>query len=193
MSYDKPTLDEAAEELGLTIPRSRMVRCPQHVDNTPSLRLYDDSFFCFSCGKSGDSIGLIAWFTNQAPRDIIKRRSNYTGHGGRIATKGLSRQDVTAAVREQYAALHHWWFRKLADAYEDTPDWLYLRAIDLWSEVFDDLTDQIKGHNGYDEPLTPAEAEAAISKLGEDLPEALKSCRAEAARYRMSRAADHYV
>ena len=50
----------AAERYGLEVNYSGMVRCPFHEDRTPSMKLYEDHFFCFGCGKHGDVIDLVA-------------------------------------------------------------------------------------------------------------------------------------
>ena len=47
----------AAEHLGLAV-RNGMCSCPLHTDRTPSMKIYDDHFHCFSCGEHGDVIDL---------------------------------------------------------------------------------------------------------------------------------------
>lgn len=50
---------QIAEDLGLDVKRQRMI-CPFHEDDTPSLVLYPhtNSFYCFGCAKTGNSISL---------------------------------------------------------------------------------------------------------------------------------------
>jgi DNA primase len=50
---------QIAEDLGLEVQRHRMI-CPFHEDDTPSLVLYPhtNSFYCFGCAKTGNSITL---------------------------------------------------------------------------------------------------------------------------------------
>ena len=50
----------AAERYGLEVNFGGMVRCPFHGDHTPSMKLYEDHFYCFGCGKHGDVINLVA-------------------------------------------------------------------------------------------------------------------------------------
>ena len=50
----------AAERYGLEVKFSDMARCPFHEDHTPSMKLYEDHFYCFGCGKHGDVISLVA-------------------------------------------------------------------------------------------------------------------------------------
>ena len=50
----------AAERYGLEVNFGGMVCCSFHEDRTPSMKLYEDHFFCFGCGKHGDVIDLVA-------------------------------------------------------------------------------------------------------------------------------------
>ena len=50
----------AAERYGLEVNCAGMVRCPFHEERTPSMKLYEDHYFCFGCGKHGDVINLVA-------------------------------------------------------------------------------------------------------------------------------------
>lgn len=38
--------------------------CPFHKDTHPSLKVYRDSFYCFSCGAGGDLINFVARLNN---------------------------------------------------------------------------------------------------------------------------------
>lgn len=50
----------ATERYGLEVNYSGMVRCPFHEDRTPSMKLYEDHFYCFGCGKHGDVVTLVS-------------------------------------------------------------------------------------------------------------------------------------
>jgi DNA primase len=56
---------QVAEDLGLEVQRHRM-KCPFHEDDTPSLVLYPhtNSFYCFGCAKTGNSITLYSEIKN---------------------------------------------------------------------------------------------------------------------------------
>ena len=51
---------DAAKMYGLSVQRNGMARCPFHNDIHPSMKLYDDHFYCFACGAHGDVIDLTA-------------------------------------------------------------------------------------------------------------------------------------
>ena len=50
--------------------------CPFHNDTVPSAKAYDNSFFCFACGKSGDIIQFVRDYFNLSFRDAL-RKINY--------------------------------------------------------------------------------------------------------------------
>ena len=64
---------EAAERYGLPVSQGGMARCPFHDDRTPSLRVYEDHFFCFGCGKYGDVIDLTGQLLGLGPEDAAQR------------------------------------------------------------------------------------------------------------------------
>lgn len=54
------TPKQVAAYYGIQVNRSDMLCCPFHQDRHPSLKLYDDHFFCFGCHKHGDVIDFAA-------------------------------------------------------------------------------------------------------------------------------------
>ena len=58
---------EAARLLGVECDRGGMALCPFHDDHTPSLRLYDDHYYCFACHAHGDAVDLAAYMTGMRP------------------------------------------------------------------------------------------------------------------------------
>ena len=61
------------ERYGPPIHRGDMICCPFHDDKTPSMKLYDDHFYCFGCQKSGDVIDLAAQFFGLTNHEAAKR------------------------------------------------------------------------------------------------------------------------
>ena len=54
------TPTDAARQYGLAVGNHGMACCPFHNDRHPSMKLYDDHFYCFACGAHGDVIDLTA-------------------------------------------------------------------------------------------------------------------------------------
>ena len=67
------TVKQAAEFYGMKVVRSNMVRCPFHADKTPSMKLNDDYYYCFSCQESGDVIDLVAHLFGLSLGDAAKK------------------------------------------------------------------------------------------------------------------------
>jgi len=64
---------DAAKRYGLKVGRNGMARCPFHDDHHPSLRLYDDHFYCFACAAHGDVIDLTAKLLGIPVPEAIRR------------------------------------------------------------------------------------------------------------------------
>ena len=54
------TMYSAARRYGFEPNRSNCIVCPFHREDTASLRLYKDSFYCFGCGAGGDVIKFVS-------------------------------------------------------------------------------------------------------------------------------------
>ena len=72
----------AAERYGLPIRQGSMIRCPFHVDRTPSMKLNEDYFYCFGCGASGDVIDLAARLFSLSGYDAAKKLAADFGIAG---------------------------------------------------------------------------------------------------------------
>lgn len=45
--------------------RAGFIKCPfHHGDNTASMKIYEDSFYCFGCGAAGDIFGFVQRIEN---------------------------------------------------------------------------------------------------------------------------------
>ena len=64
---------DAAKRYGLKVGRNGMARCPFHDDHHPSLRLYDNHFYCFACSAHGDVIDLTAKLLGISAPETIRR------------------------------------------------------------------------------------------------------------------------
>jgi DNA primase len=66
------------ETYGIKLDRKGFALCLFHVDNKPSMKVYDGSrgFYCFSCGSKGDVIDLVGKIFNINKKQSIIRISN---------------------------------------------------------------------------------------------------------------------
>ena len=68
-------MPDVAKFYGLQISRSGMSCCPFHNDNTPSMKIYEDHFYCFGCGSTGDGTGFVAKLFNISQLEAAKKIS----------------------------------------------------------------------------------------------------------------------
>lgn len=154
------SIDDALDELSMERPRSNMVSCPKHSDSSPSLRLYDDHFYCFSCGATGDQYGLIALFTDKPIGYVLSQWRKNDKQWLQRKTKGIKKADVALSIKRRYSTIHRWFFSELHRLLKDEPDWKLFLYIETWGEYFDDLRDHLTGEGMYDEDDKPSPYQA---------------------------------
>ncbi|MBR6862427.1 MAG: DNA primase [Acidaminococcaceae bacterium] len=110
---------EAAERYGLPVSQGGMACCPFHDDRTPSLRLYEDHFFCFGCGKYGDLIDLAGQLLGLGPGDAVERLA---------ADFGIDTKQRCSAT--QYRSEIHQFREDEANCFSVLMD--YLRLLEHW-------------------------------------------------------------
>lgn len=74
-------MPEVARFYGLEVNRSGMVCCPFHDDKNPSLKIYDDHFYCFGCATTGDCTGFVAKLFGLRQIDAARKISEDFGLG----------------------------------------------------------------------------------------------------------------
>lgn len=52
------------EHYGFEINRAGFINCPFHTEDTPSMKVYENSCYCFGCGAGGDVISFTAKLFN---------------------------------------------------------------------------------------------------------------------------------
>src|SRR5699024_7875487 len=63
----------AAEHYGIEVNRSGMAKCPFHSDQSPSLKLNDEYYYCFGCGATGDAIDFVARLFQISNKDAAEK------------------------------------------------------------------------------------------------------------------------
>lgn len=54
------TMRDVFEKYGYSINRNGFVCCPFHQEKSPSMKVYEASFYCFGCGLNGDAISFVS-------------------------------------------------------------------------------------------------------------------------------------
>ena len=52
------------EHYGFEISRAGFINCPFHTEDTPSMKVYENSCYCFGCGAGGDAVSFTAKLFN---------------------------------------------------------------------------------------------------------------------------------
>ena len=69
---DIVTMKQVAELYGIDTKRG-MINCIFHNDKTPSMKLYDDHYYCFGCGAHGDAVSFAAQITGLSQYEAAKQ------------------------------------------------------------------------------------------------------------------------
>ena len=114
------------ERYGPPIHRGNMICCPFHDDKTPSMKLYDDHFYCFGCQKSGDVIDLAAQFLGLTNHEAAKRLA---------ADFGICNNSAAPAIRHSVAYEQTQQFREdEQECYLALLD--YFKLLKLWEQKY---------------------------------------------------------
>ena len=100
-------MPDVAKFYGLEISHSGIACCPFHNDNTPSMKIYEDHFYCFGCGSTGDCTGFVAKLFNISQLEATKKISY--DFGLRLFTQEIAVpvQIVLSPEREYQQWLHN--------------------------------------------------------------------------------------
>ncbi len=89
---------------GVEIPKSRKIPCPFHADKTPSFHVYDNSWYCYSCGNGGDSVAFACKLLNVRPYEAARLIANRFGlpvHSGSLSWEDRLKLIKAKAEKEQ--------------------------------------------------------------------------------------------
>jgi DNA primase len=95
-------------------PRRSKIHCPFHEEKTPSFHIYENGFFCFSCGEKGDSIDFIVKLYNLRPINAAKLIAERFGLP--VSNGPLSRQDMLRLARAKAERLRE---KRLKEAFDN--------------------------------------------------------------------------
>lgn len=149
-----------AESLGLAIDRHGRALCPFHDDRHPSMKLYEDHFYCFACGAHGDVINLATQITGLKPYEAAKQLAGMHGLQEGISPspafqlKKQQRQEAQRfrekeqlcflILRDYHRLLKDWKIRYPPKTMEEEPDERFVEAchrLDITEYKLDILID----------------------------------------------------
>lgn len=95
---DMPT---AARHYGVEVGRSNMAICPFHHECTPSMKLYEDHYYCFGCQAHGDVIHFVQQRYGLTPIEAVEQ-INHDLCLGLDVSKPSEREDIER-IKQQKA------------------------------------------------------------------------------------------
>lgn len=96
------SMREAAEMYGYPPNRSGFICCPFHGEKTASLKLYNDSFHCYGCGKHGDVIGFVADLKGISQMEAAKELAASCGIRTEEQSRNMQKPKATKAQLRQF-------------------------------------------------------------------------------------------
>ena len=66
------SMKDIIDKYGFKI-KNKMICCPFHNDKTASMKIYDKTFYCFGCNKTGDLIQFVEYLFNLSFIDAMKK------------------------------------------------------------------------------------------------------------------------
>ena len=157
---------QIADYYGLSV-RNDMVSCLFHEDRNPSMKLYDDHFYCFGCGKHGDVTDMVGELFGLSPKEAAekiahdfgisydKQHGEYTPNKESIIAKIRREQDKVKenhvyAVLCKYLHLLQDWRTEYAPKSADEPlNPLFIKAL-IETDHVDNLLDCFMSGNKED-------------------------------------------
>jgi hypothetical protein len=151
------TTFDALQILGLRWPRSGKMSCPLHKDKTPSLQLYQDSYYCFSCSATGDAYGLIAILTGQHINEVLREHGSRSKQRASSATlKLVGPQAMEAMVYRAWQDTNRVVYRRLHEVFGDFQTEVLLDEIERMGVRLDRLLSFLLCRDEWEEQPRPA-------------------------------------
>lgn len=116
---------QVADYYGLQV-RNDMVSCLFHDERNPSMKLYEDHFYCFGCGKHGDVTDMVGELFGLSPKEAAEKIAHDFGisYDRQYGKYKPSKDSVIAKIRrEQENAKKNHTFRVLCNYLHLLKDW----------------------------------------------------------------------
>lgn len=161
---------QAARRYGYYVERGGMIRCPFHDDRSPSMKLYDDHYYCFGCQVSGDVIDFTAKVfcitQSEAAKKlaadfgIVPQQTSILTELKRLPTEEEKAKYCINALADCEAMLADWKKKYAPSSPEDEPHPKYTTALKLHDSVSFMLDEAMLG--------TPSDRRAVVDELMRD-------------------------
>jgi len=101
---EKLSILRVLNHYNINTDRHNQINCPFHEDDKPSMRIYPETntYHCFGCGKTGDTIQFIQDKENIAKHPAIEKAKKLISHLPKPTQTG----SVKAALKEDFSVLY---------------------------------------------------------------------------------------
>ena len=115
---------QVAAYYGLHEQSNHMCCCPFHTDNHPSMKIYGDHAYCFSCGTYLDNIGLVQKLYGCTAVEALNQIKSDFGLSTAIApTKQMLEQRQAYLKEQQYKQEKDFVIREILKYYRLLQNW----------------------------------------------------------------------
>ena len=66
-------ITDVLDYYGISVNDKGFTLCPFHIENTPSFKIYNESFYCFGCGESGTAIDFVMKYFGLTNIEAVKK------------------------------------------------------------------------------------------------------------------------
>lgn len=150
------SMRDILERYGMHPNRSGFIRCPFHKEKTASMKVYQDSYYCFGCGAHGDIFDFISRMENLTFREVFLElggtyEQKTETFGERMARYHAQKEREMKQKQEDALKARRKLNNDLIDIYRD---W-YQRSApfsDTWTDCYNALQYQLYLHEILNEP-----------------------------------------
>lgn len=141
---------------GLQPNRSGFICCPFHKEKTASMKIYQDSYYCFGCGAHGDIFDFVGKMENITFREAFFELGGTYEHkketfGERMNRYHARKDREMQRKQEEDLREQRRLNNELIDTYRDCLI-LSVPLSDLWTECYNKLQYQLYLHEILNEP-----------------------------------------
>lgn len=180
------TIFDAVQTLGMRWPKGGKLACPAHADKTPSLQLYGNtnSWYCFSCGKTGDAIGLLALFTGKSFKSLLAEYGDNSPQRAHHETLELvGPQAMIKLVERKFFETSQRVWPRLHAVFGPFDTQVLVDEIERMGASWDELRAWATNRFGEDDVLYGVKDDPGEPPAVRDVLKALASWEAEQVRY----------
>lgn len=150
------SMQDILARYGLHSNRSGFICCPFHKEKTASMKIYQDSYYCFGCGAHGDIFDFVSEMEDITFREAFFElggtyEQKTETFGERMARYHAQKEREMKRKREDALKAQRKLNNDLIDIYRD---W-YQRSepfSDIWTDCYNALQYQLYLHEILNEP-----------------------------------------